>query len=195
MDLRDPDVWTVVDAEIEGVDFSGSVLDGKVVEDCTFRECRFVGVTFTDCRFVTCSFEDCDLSGVNFSGVALHEVRFQGCKLRGVDFAAAFSLRLPEFKECMLDEAGFVGVTLPGLKRTRCSAREACFQDAKLQRAEFRGTELRGALFSGADLRKADLRDAQEYVIDPRVTRVEGVRASLPEAAAMLVAMGLRLDP
>jgi len=194
MDLLDPDVRNVVDDEIVGTNFCGEQIDDKVIEDCTFRECRFVGAVLTDCRFVTCTFEDCDLSGVVLSGVALHEVRFLRCKLRGVDFAEAFSLRLPEFEECMLDQAGYVGVALPGLTLEKCSAREACFQDAKLQRANFCGTDLHGALFSGADLRKADLRNAKDYVIDPRVTRVEGARASLPEAAAMLIALGVRLD-
>ncbi len=186
-------VRVFTDEEFAGLDVSGVELRDRVFEDCTFRACRFVGAMLPETRFVGCRLEDCDLSGAVLAGASFHETHFLRCRLRGVDFSAAASWRLPRFRDCVLDEAGLIGVELPGLVLRGGSARTACFQGARLRKADFRDLDLTGAVFGGTDLREADLRGATGYALDPTANRVTGMRVTWPEAAALVEALGVRL--
>ena len=67
----------------------------------------------------------------------------------------------------------------------------ADFDEATLRRAVVDDCSLAGARFVRADLRDADLRGARDYVIDPRETRVEGLRVDVTGALGLLAPFGV----
>jgi uncharacterized protein YjbI with pentapeptide repeats len=116
------------------------------------------------------------------------------CKVLGVDFTECADFGLDGFNGCQLDHSSFIGQTLPKLRIVDCSAHGLHCEDARLPEADLRGSDFQDARFARADLRKADLRRARNYVIDPRVTRMDGVRCSLPEAVGLLRGLDLKLE-
>lgn len=125
-----------------------------------------------------------------------HDVRFEECRLLGVDFGRA-SRKLPlrlEFVRCDLSYASFAETPVKDLRIEDSTVRDADFTKAAIAGAVLSGADLAGAVFRAADLRKADLRTARGYTIDPKETRLEGAKFSLPEALSLLAAFGVELE-
>lgn len=163
-------------------------------EECTFRRLVLHEAHFTSCRFLDCRFEDCDLSGARFPDSTFRGGTFARCKLSGTDLSVSPTCAVDAFEACRLDGAILVGLALPKLRIEGGSARGAAFEGADLREAVLRDVDLTEARFGDADLRRADLRGSHGYVIDPRTTRVEGLRCTLPAAAGLLVGLGVRID-
>ena len=194
MGLLGSPLTVVAAAVFESEDASGVALGERVFEDCAFRACRFVGTSFDATRLSGCVLEDCDLSGAALAGASLHETRLLRRRPRGVDVAAARSLRGVVFLDCVLDDTSWIDADVPGLVLRGGSAVRACFQGARLRGADLRRLDLTDALFGGTDLREADLREARGYALDPGANRVAGMRVTWPDAAALLGALGVRLE-
>jgi fluoroquinolone resistance protein len=60
--------------------------------------------------------------------------------------------------------------------------------------SDFSGSLLTGASFTKSDLSKADFRTAKDYFIDPSFTKIKGAKFALPEALALLTALGAEVD-
>jgi fluoroquinolone resistance protein len=188
------------DRRFTGIDARGQTLTGAEFEGCTFERCGFSEAVFSRCRFVECRFEGCDLSVARFPETRLSEVAFSGSKLSGVDWtlpAEAQAQRLPlavAFEDCVLDYGSFFGVMLTGVAMRRCQAHEVDLSEADLTGADLGETDFAGAKFLHTRLAKADLRGARRYAIDPTANSLKGARLSLPEAASLLRAFGVKLE-
>jgi uncharacterized protein YjbI with pentapeptide repeats len=185
----------------DGPSFADREFAGRVAPEpgSAFERCRFHGANLQSadlarCRFVECRFEGSNLSVVRVAGAAFQDVAFRDCKLSGIDWAVVQRLSCVEFESCVLDECAFVKLDLRGVVLRGCRLRNAVFAESDLSGADFRDADLTGAQFLRTKLSGADLRGAQGYVIHPAENDVKGLRASMPEAAGLVTALGVVLE-
>jgi uncharacterized protein YjbI with pentapeptide repeats len=185
--------------------FSGLALPAETFADiefegCAFERSVFAGATFSRCRFRDCRFIGCDLSLLKVPNCRFTGVQFTESKLIGVDWTAAGDsetarmLLSLSFDGCVLDYAGFFGLSLREAKLARCTAKEANFTDADLRGADCRGTDFAAAVFLHTNLENANFLGARSYAIDPTANRVRGARFSLPEAISLLSPFGIIIE-
>lgn len=182
------------DATFRDLEESGERLEDLDFQDCRFLAGRFDGGVWRGVAFLDCVFEGCDLSNLSLKDCRFRDCRFLDCKLLGVPWTEARTLVAPAFERCKLDYSSFQGLDLRHARLSECSAREVDLTGAKLAGCDLRGTDFLGASFARTDLRKADLRGASGYVMRPGENQLEGARVELPEAAALLLGLGVRLE-
>ncbi|MDQ6709634.1 MAG: pentapeptide repeat-containing protein [Candidatus Dormibacteraeota bacterium] len=172
-----------------------TISDGDF-EECQFRNCSFQEAEFDACRLMTSSFVGCNLSLARFPRTRLATVQFKRSKLVGINWTVA---RWPQlglgqalnFNDCVLSQSVFIGLALKGVSFKDCIAHEVDFSDSNLAKCDFSGTDLSGARFNHTDLSGADFRSARNYTIDPMANTLKGAQFSLPEAVALLTALGV----
>lgn len=96
------------DGSLEGVDCSGTALDGSILTKSRLRDARFCGarlrgayLAYSDLR--GCDFSGADLRNANMRGADICGASFRNADLRGVNFARA------QLRGCCMDEADLTG--------------------------------------------------------------------------------------
>jgi uncharacterized protein YjbI with pentapeptide repeats len=181
-----------VDRRLEG---AVEVVPTSTFERCTFRSVNLQGADLARCRFVACQFASCNLSVARVDGALLQDVAFVESKLAGLDWTTARRVSVVSFEQCVLDRCAFLAMDLRKTVMRGCRAHEAVFAEADLSGADLRDADLTGAHFARTKLTKADLRGARGYAIDPRENDVAGLRVSMPDAVALLAALGVDVTP
>ncbi len=74
-----------------------------------------------------------------------------------------------------------------------CLLKEVDFSESDLHKAQFENCDLMGAVFRQTNLQGADFSSAKNYMIDPQFNRIKKAKFSLPEAASLLVGLGIEL--
>lgn len=171
-----------------------AIAPGSAFERCTFRGSALQEHDLSGCRFVDCTFEGANLSVARVDGCTFQGTTFRDCKLLGIDWTGAARLTAVVFEACDLTRSAFPGMDLRRATLRRCRAREAVFSETDLAGADLTGSDLSGAQFGRTKLAGADLRGAIGYVIHPGENDLRGARVSLPEAAALLVALGIVVE-
>jgi len=95
------------------------VVEGVSFQDCTFENCRLVGVNWCNAEWDRSSllktgrvrFDSCPLDHALFIGLNLTGTPFKDCQLRGADFESA-NLTRADFHGADLAEARFAGCNL-----------------------------------------------------------------------------------
>lgn len=188
---RAPDVPSFAEREFTG---GVRVTPGSAFERCAFRGATLQSADLSRCRFVECRFDGSNLSVARVAGAVFQDVAFRDCKLAGVDWAVAQRFSCVAFEACVLDECAFVKLDLRAATFRRCRLRDAVFAESDLSGADFRESDLAGAQFLRTKLTGADLRGARGYVIHPTENDVKGLRASMPDAAGLVTALGVVLE-
>lgn len=194
------------DADLSGQSFERLAQPGANLAGCSLYQCTFERCTFTECTFERaiiqeCVFKHCDLSLAKLKGVSFTQTRFEQCKLLGLNWADTTWSRKglhqrAAFHACTLDYATFSGLPLRKLQLTSCSLRDADFSNADLSGADCSDSDFAGARFIQSNLSGANFAGARNYVIDPRQVNLKDTRFSMPEAVALLEALGIVLvDP
>ena len=101
----------LVDAVVEGGDWSNARAVGATLTRVELRACRLTGVELAQATLTDVVFADCrlDLAGLRFA--RLERVVFRDCRLEEADLAGA-SLRDVVFERCTLREATLTNVTV-----------------------------------------------------------------------------------
>jgi len=179
---------SMIDQEIEGVEF----------EDCSFTECDFTEATFKKCRFIECTFVECNLSVIKIDQSQFTDVAFEHCKLIGVDWTRAMwsQLRLAaslEFKECVLNDSSFFDLNLDELKLVGCKAHDVDFRNGSFCYAKFSFSDFTGSLFGKTDLSGADFTEAVNYDIDVFDNKIDQAKFTKYEAVRLLGSLDIEL--
>jgi fluoroquinolone resistance protein len=177
--------------DFKNLDLAGARLDGKEFESCTFTRCTFREAALENCKFRACTFRKCDLALVHVKGCAFADTTFEDCQLVGVNWselaASKSFLRPPvNLTGCALNHSLFTGLTLRGIKLTKCVARDVDFSECDLTRADCTGTEFEGARFWHTNLTEADFTSATHYAISATLNTLKKTKFSLPEAISLL---------
>jgi uncharacterized protein YjbI with pentapeptide repeats len=131
-------------------------------------------------------------------GSAFSVTRFEDSKVIGVDWTRAdwAATRLGDpigFSRCAINHSTFIGLRLPGIQITGCSAVNVDFREADLSKANFAGTDLSDSLFSNTNLTEADLSCARNYRIAPGQNTLKQAKFSFPEAISLLYSLDIVL--
>lgn len=182
-----------------GFDLGETAISNRSFDDCRFQDCNFNGARLEHCRFVDCAFESCNLSVCRLDRCRFSDVRFEGCKLVGIDWTTAqwpsIVLASPVgFRNCILNDSSFFGLSLPELTLEACKAHQVDFREGDFSAGRFCFSELTGCLFAHTDLSDADFTDAIDYDIDINLNTVRGARFSRQEAVRLLEHLGIQLE-
>lgn len=169
----------------------GDVISGVEFEDCTFVRCDFSDASFAKCRFISCSFSECDFNHAHLASSRFSDVEFQYCRMVSVNWAEAEWPRFLQsasirFRECVITESVFFGLSLEGVTIHACKAHSVDFRKAKLQGADMTYTDFTGSQFGGTDLTRADFSEATNYDIDVLNNEIKFARFSRFEAVRLL---------
>ena len=128
----------------------------------------------------------------------ISNTEFVSCKMIGIDWTMCDwkSILTPEplrFKECILNDGNFFGLSLERLVMRECRVKDVDFRSASLSNANFTATDFKGALFGNTHLEGANFTDAQNTHIDIRNTHLKGAIFSRYEALYLLENMGIVL--
>jgi len=184
------------DERFVGLRLSGTLI-GASFRDCVFEECDLRELRLHRCDFVDSDLLACDLGLLDVAESRFGGVTLEACHAVGIVWSRAdTSGRLLEVdvKDSVLNFCTFDGLDLRTRRFEGCTIHEALFSNCDLRDASFRHSDLAGSQFEGCDLRGADVRTARHYAIVANRNRVEGLRASLPEAAGLLAGLGIDLD-
>ena len=155
------------DTDFVAVDFGDLRSVGAVLENCTFRRCRFNTSVHTDSAFTGCTFAYC----------TFFDARFVRCKLVGSTFTGC------EFDLVQVDGGNWGFVALPGAALGSTQWRGVRLTEADL--------DLTGASLVGIDLRQADLRGSSLWSLDPAAAQLSGAIVTPEQALVIAAALGL----
>lgn len=174
-----------------GISMSNDELTGVEFEDCTFTQCDFSGSSITKCRFINCTFDQCDMNHGSVKSSRFSDVEFQNCRMVAVNWAEAEWPRFMQsasirFRDCVITESIFFGLTLECLVLQGCKAHAVDFRQAKLEGADLTYSDFAGSQFAKTDLTRADFSEATNYDIDVLNNNVKFARFSRFEAVRLL---------
>lgn len=196
---QDPDGERLVrEDSFEGVEFvglelTGVDLGGKELTGCSFRGCKLQETRWRGSRLEECRFERCDLTRAVPRGMRAQGLMFGDCKLMGIEWTDLGQFPQLEFKDCVLDFASFVELSLRKTELLRCKISEANFFDCDLREADFAGSELRGSVFRRCQLAKTDFSAASQLFLDPAVNQARGAKVAIEAAALLALHLGLEV--
>ena len=181
-----------------GLDLKKKTVTAGHFHNCVFRNCDLTGAVLRSCKFQDCRFESCNLSLVKLTGSLFSGTSFKDSKLVGINWTEAawpgIKLSCPvQFLNCLLNDSTFLGLSLGGIRISRCLARETDFRETDLSKADLTHTDFSGALFGNTDLTGADLDQARNYAIRISENRVKGAKFSMPEAMALLYCLDIKI--
>ncbi|MDD4856452.1 MAG: pentapeptide repeat-containing protein, partial [Sulfuricurvum sp.] len=97
------------------------------------------------------------------------------------------------FRECILNDSNFFGLTLEGMVMKEYKAKEVDFRNATFKKADFTGSDFKGALFGNTHLEYANFTDTSNTMIDVRSNHLKGAIFNRYEALFLLESMGIVL--
>ena len=182
----------------KGVNLHGLKITKAEFDDCTFVSCDFSETFFSSCKFTECRFENCNLSLAKFTNTKMSDVKFIACKMVGIDWTKAdwhslLNAGPLHFRDCIIDDGNFFGLSLEEIVIRECRAKEVDFRNATLKNADFSGSDFKGTLFNNTHLENANFIDAQNTMIDMRLNNLKGAIFRRFEALFLLESMGIVL--
>ena len=192
--LENQDISLLIDSHslYEDEFFSGIKIDKglKIFDtefsDCTFKNCKLFQISFFDCTFENCTFENCDLASASLKRTSFRGVKFIGTNLTGIQWADASIPLDVNFKRCLLNYSGFIGVDLRNTEIIECQLREADFTEADLSKANCSYSDFSGTRFINTNLTRTNFTNATNYAIHPHGNKLCKTKFSLPEALSLL---------
>jgi uncharacterized protein YjbI with pentapeptide repeats len=167
-------------------------------DNCTFIHSSFLETIFERCKFRDCTFQNCDLQIVRVTGSSFRDTLFKQSKVTAVNWAeGAWSkqglLESIGFVESDVSYSTFIGLELPKMRLTKCTATNADFAEANLTQADCTHTDFVESRFLHTNLTEADFTNARNYAIDVALNVVKKTKFSLPEAVNLLRCMDIVL--
>ncbi|MBH1934779.1 pentapeptide repeat-containing protein [Streptomyces sp. AV19] len=157
--------------------------EGAVFEECDFAGVRFNASRHTGAAFVNCTFRDCTFFDTKFTDCKFAGSRFQG---------AAFTLLEVSGGDWSFTD--LAGADLRGAVFDRVRMREADLTAARLEGATLTRTDLSSAALHNSRLTGADLRGSDIGSLDPRTVDLSDALVDLTQAAAIVAALGLKVE-
>jgi uncharacterized protein YjbI with pentapeptide repeats len=191
---KNPDVLLSIESKTlyEGRSFSGinaneglEIVDTEFSE-CTFNSCKLFNISFFNCTFEDCEFENCDLASASIKHTTFRGVKFIDTKLTGIQWPEAAMPLDVNFKRCLLNYSGFIGVDLRNTKMIECQLKEADFTEANLSKTDCSYSDFSGARFINTNLTRANFTNATNYAIHPHGNKLCKTKFSLPEVLSLL---------
>ena len=184
--------------EFEKVDLYQMSIKNAEFEECTFISCDFSETLFRSCRFIDCHFKNCNMSVMRLTDSKLSGCSFESCKMVGIDWTmcdwkSLLSNEPMRFKQSILNDSNFYGLSQDRIEIKECSAKELDFRSGSFKNADFSSSDFKGALFGDTHLEYANFSDASNTNIDLKTNYLKGAIFSRYEALYLLESMGIVL--
>ena len=184
--------------DFKKIDLHTQTIKNAEFEECTFISCDFSETLFRSCRFIDCRFENCNLSVMKLTDSKISGCEFNSCKMIAIDWSmcdwkSLLSSEPLKFRECILNDSNFYGVSQERLEMIECSARDVDFRSGSFKNANFKASDFKGALFGQTQLEYANFSDASNTQIDLKNNHLKGAKFSRYEALFLLESMGVVL--
>ena len=182
----------------KGLDLQDLVCLGTEFEECSFIDCNFTSAVFENCNLMNCSFRSCQLSLISVPYSRLFELSFVECKLVGVDWTRAnwsayhkdFEI---SFRQCILNDSSFFGLTLQALVLDECKVQDVDFREGDFSHAVMSYSDFTHSLFMRTNLQSANFTESTQYAINILENQVQGAKFSKHEAVYLLGGLGIEL--
>lgn len=177
--------------EFTKLDLAGQSLQDIEFEVCTFVDCDFSDAVMRNFRFIDCTFLNCRLSHLKLPSTRFRSAILENCKVVDVDWTALEWSRLTSdseltFRECVLTDSVFFGLSLDGMVMQSCKAHGIDLREASLKGADLSYTDFTNAQFGRTNLTDADFTEATEFNIDVLNNVMTRSKFSRIEAARLL---------
>ncbi len=159
---------------------------GTEFSECKFNSCKFFKIIFSDCIFENCEFENCDLASASIKRTSFRGVNFIDTKLTGIQWVDAAMPLDVNFKRCLLNYSGFIGVDLRNSDLIECQLNEADFTEANMSKTNCSYSDFSGARFINTNLTRANFTNATNYAIHPHGNKLCKTKFSSPEVLSLL---------
>ncbi len=182
--------------DFKKINLDGTIIKNAEFEECTFVSCDFSETLFHSCRFLDCRFENCNLSVMKLTSSMLSGCEFISSKMIGIDWTMCDWLSLLsseplKFKQCILNDSNFYGLTQDRIEIKECSAKELDFRSGSFKNADFSSSDFKGALFGSTHLEYANFNEATNTNIDLKNNYLKGAIFNRFEALYLLESMGI----
>ena len=182
----------------KALDLQGLDCEGAEFEACDFVECNFSDAIFSKCHFINCTFTSCQLSLVKLPSTRLFGLSFVDCKLVGIDWTAAswavyhkdFEI---SFRQCILNDSSFFGLTLQALVLEECKVQDVDFREGDFARSRMTNCDFSYSLFKQTDLRSVNFSESINYSINVLDNQLQSAQFSKFEALCLLESLGIEL--
>jgi len=180
-------VFMCEDQTFIGINFTEHNPEFAEYENCTFKNCVFTSLSLSDIKFIDCEFIECDLSLVICNNTLFRQAKFSDCKMLGISFDNCSSFGLSfSFRGCNLNHSSFHGLSIKKQRFESCELQETDFTDTNLTQAMFIKCNLAGALFQQTNLEHADVRTAENFDINIKENKVQGLKIQQQQSVALL---------
>ena len=182
----------------KNLDLQDLVCIGTEFEECTFIDCNFTSATFENCNFINCSFTRCQLSLISVPYTRFFAISFLECKVVGVDWTRAnwsayhkdFEI---SFRQCILNDSSFFGLTLQALVLDECKVHDVDFREGDFSHAVMTYSDFTHSLFMRTNLQSANFTESTQYSINILENQVKNTKFSKHEAVYLLEGLGIEL--
>lgn len=186
------------EASFKGLDLQEGVCENTEFEECSFVDCNFSGTTFERCNFINCSFTGCQLSLMAVPYTRFFGLSFLECKLVGVDWTRAtwsayhkdFEI---SFRQSILNDSSFFGLTLQGLILDECKVQDVDFREGDFAKAVMTYCDFTHSLFMRTNLQSVNFTESTQYSINVLENQLQGAKFSKHEAVYLLESLGIEL--
>ena len=182
----------------ERLDLQDLLCIGTEFEECSFTDCNFTSATFENCNFINCSFSRCQLSLISVPYTRFFAISFLECKVVGVDWTRAnWSAYHKDFefsfRQCILNDSSFFGLTLQALVLDECKVHDVDFREGDFSHALMTYSDFTHSLFMRTNLQSANFAESTQYSINILENQVKGAKFSKHEAVYLLESLGIEL--
>lgn len=194
----DPNITSYYLKTFTGLDLSGQSLKDIEFESCSFIDCNFTDAVLRGVRLIECSFTDCRLNHVKLPSARFRGVVMERCKAVGINWTTVEWSRLSRsseltFRQCVLTESVFFGLSLEDLVMQSCKAHAVDLREAQLKNADLSFTDFSDALFGRTNLTGADFTEATNFDIDVLNNVMKASKFSRLEAARLLAGLDIEI--
>lgn len=146
---------SLIDLDLRGVNFEGSVLSGELsnlnLTGTNFKSAHIDNMTITNVNFGSA-----DLEGLDLRNAWIQNINLQNANLKNANIiGTSITLESRGHPRIDAEDACFEGARILGLEIDFSVFKNANFQKAILRNTIFRNSDLENADFRGADLRGA----------------------------------------
>ncbi|GAD79604.1 pentapeptide repeat-containing protein [Vibrio ezurae] len=167
-------------------------------EECEFVDCDLSEAKFAHCRFINCSFVRCNLSLLKIPNSRWFQISFSESKLVGIDWTTAYwpSFHVDcelEFKQCILNDCSWFGLTLQQLKLEECKLHDADLREGDFSGSSMTYCDFSHSLFMRTNLERVDFTESSHLAIDLNHNRLSGAKFSRFAALSLLESLDIEL--
>ncbi len=184
--------------------FENLKLDGEVISNCEFIDCKFINCTFENCKLFKstlseCIFDRCSIISLKAEYSQLRFAEFESCNLVGVHWNELLSMGklskpISALRECRLKYNTFSEMSLVKFDFSRSDISDSMFAKCELMESNFSKCKLDRTEFFECDVRKANFHEAIGYQIDIFTSKLKGAKFSFPEVVNLLSGLGIKID-